>query len=96
MSKVADFVGKIAVHKYYGLVSVDSAPPRSKAMVNISVTQRGKGWNEEKEAYERYKDLTIWHVDGSRTLRWRYTHQDLFGTKDTVHINSLTPIQDGK
>lgn len=93
MSKVKDFVGKNAIHPHYGLVSVDSAPPRSKAMVNITCIQRGKGWSEETERYGKYKMLTIWHSDGSRTLRWGYTHHDIHGTKDTVHINSLKQIE---
>lgn len=88
--KVKDFVGKQAIHSTYGKVWVDSAPPRSKAMVNITVTQRGKGWNDAREIYEKYRDLTLWHANGSRTLRWGYTNRDEYGVKDQVHIKSLT------
>lgn len=90
--KVKDFVGELAIHDTYGKVFVDSAPPRSKAMVNITVVQRGKGWNDATERYEKYKMITIWHSDGSRTLRWGYTNRDEHGMKDTVHINSLEPV----
>lgn len=88
--RVADYVGKYAIHEHYGEVFVDDAPPRSKAMVNITVTQRGRGWNESTETYERYKDTVILQEDGSRSLRWRTTHTDEYGTKDQVHIKSLT------
>lgn len=92
MIRVKDFLKKYAVHKDYGRVFVDSAPARSKAMVDITVVQRGHGWNEAKEVYERYQQASIWHSDGSRTLRWGITHTDEYGTKDRVHINTLTQI----
>lgn len=87
--KVADFVGKEATSKDYGRVFVDSAPKGSKAMVNITVIQRGRGWHDTVEQYKRYKKLTHWNSDGSRTLRWGYTHRDEFGVKDQVHIKTL-------
>jgi len=92
MIRVKDYLKKYAVHKDYGKVFVDSAPARSKAMVDITVVQRGKGWNDAKEVYERYKDLTHWNNDGSRTLRWGFTHVDEYGVKDRVHINTLKSL----
>lgn len=88
--KVADFVGGYANHEYYGEVFVDSAPPRSKAMVNITVTQRGRGWNDAAERYERYLIGSFLQEDGSRSLRWGITHKDEYGQKDLVHIKTLT------
>ena len=89
--KVKDFIGSEAIHDSYGLVFVDSAPPRSKTMVNITVLQRGKGWNEATEKYRKYRMTTIWNPDGSRTLRWGFTNRDEYGIKDQVHINTLIP-----
>lgn len=87
--KVADFVGNEAVHDYYGLVMVDGAPARSKTQVTITVLQRGKGWNEDTQLYEKYKETVTLQEDHSRSLKWRITHRDEFGVTDTVHINTL-------
>ncbi len=87
--RVADFVGKEAIHKDYGRVFVDSAPKGSKAKVNITVIQRGKGWNDITQEYERYQLPTIWNGDGTRNLRWKYTNKDEYGVKDQVHIKEL-------
>jgi len=90
--KVADFVGDYATHKDYGKVFVDSAPPRSKAMVDITVVQRGKGWNEATERYEKYFVGSYLQRDGNRSLRWGFTNKDEYGQKDLVHINSLSKL----
>lgn len=87
--KVADFIGDYAIHEYYGRVFVESAPPRSKAMVNIVVKQRGKGWKENIEQYVRYFVGSYLQKDGCRTLRWDITRRDDYGVKDLVHIKSL-------
>ena len=84
-----DFVGEQAIHEYYGLVRVDSAPPRSKAMVNITVLQRGKGWDEFSQTYKRYFVGSTLQKDGNRSLMWSFTQRDEYGTKDTVHIDTL-------
>jgi len=88
--KVSDFVGDYAIHKNYGKVFVDSAPPRSKAMVNITVKQRGKGWNEATNSYEKYFVGSHLLKDGQRSLRWRLTNKDEHGVTDLVHIKSLS------
>tara|TARA_R110000772_G_scaffold50518_2_gene116101 strand:+ start:3195 stop:3473 length:279 start_codon:yes stop_codon:yes gene_type:complete len=88
--KVADFIGQYAIHYHYGKVIVNDAPKRSKAMVNITVLQRGKGWNGVTDMYEIYKLPTVLYADGSRSIRRRLTHTDEYGIKDTVHIKSLT------
>ncbi len=84
-----DFIGSEAIHDEYGLVFVDSAPPRSKAMVNITVKQRGKGWNEDEQRYKKYRNLTTLNHDMSRTLSWGLTRKDEYGITETVHINTL-------
>lgn len=90
--RVKDFVGDYAIHKDYGRVFVDDAPPRSKAMVNITVVQRGVGWNEATEAYEKVFLGSFLQEDGSRSLRWGFTNNDEYGTKDQVHIKSLSKL----
>tara|TARA_R110000737_G_C14624761_1_gene494629 strand:- start:46765 stop:47043 length:279 start_codon:yes stop_codon:yes gene_type:complete len=89
--KVKDFVGSEAIHDSYGLVFVDSAPARSKTQVDITVLQRGKGWNEATEQYRRYFVGSYLQKDGSRSLRWAFTNTDEYGIKDQVHINTLIP-----
>lgn len=90
--KVKDFIGDYAKHKDYGKVFVDSAPPRSKAMVNITVVQRGKGWDNAIERYVKYFIGAFLQVDGTRSLRWGFTNRDEYGTKDQVHIKSLSKL----
>ena len=87
--KPKDLLGEEAIHDDYGLVFVDSAPPRSKAMVNITVLQRGKGWDEYQQKYKKYFRGAFAQPDGSKSLRWGFTNRDEYGIKDTVHINSL-------
>jgi hypothetical protein len=87
--RVVDYVGKEVRHIHYGRVTVVDAPPRSKAMVNIRVLQRGKGWDEISETYKRYYVGSYLQQDGFRSLRWGFTNNDEYGIKDTVHINTL-------
>ena len=87
--KPKDFIGEYAEHYHYGKVFVESAPARSKEMVNIIVKQRSKGWNEIHQKYEPYFLGAVLQKDGSRSLRWKIHHRDEFGIKDTVHINEL-------
>lgn len=87
-----DFVGKYATHVKHGEVFVDSVPPRSKAMVNITITQRGPGWNDSTETYSRVLRTTpnIDECEGAKTLYWYKTKRDDYGVKELVHINELT------
>ncbi|WZE63547.1 hypothetical protein PANI_CDS0027 [Maribacter phage Panino] len=88
--KSSDFVGEYAIHKDYGLVFVDNSPKGSKKMVNITVKQRGKGWNEETQSYRKYFVGSFLQPDHSRSLQWGFTSKDEFGIEDKVHIDSLT------
>tara|TARA_R110002074_G_scaffold189465_2_gene355226 strand:+ start:828 stop:1109 length:282 start_codon:yes stop_codon:yes gene_type:complete len=90
MAALTDLIGKYAIHPHYGEVFVDSAPKRSRVMLNITVTQRGKGWNDAIDKYERYMDSSRLQEDGSRSLRWKTTRRDEYGVKDTVHVKTLT------
>jgi hypothetical protein len=88
--KVSDFVGNYALHEHYGRVFVDGSPPKSKAMVDITVKQRGRGWDEPTETYRRFFIGSSLKSDGSRSLRWGFTHKDDYGTKDQVNIKTLS------
>ena len=87
--KAVDFIGENAIHKDYGLVHVDNVLKGSRSMVNVTVKQRGRGWNEEVQRYEKYFVGSKLLENGDRSLRWRYTNNDEFGLKDSVNINSL-------
>lgn len=88
--KVKDYVGKEAIHKDYGRVLVVSAPPKSKTTVDIKVIQRGKGWNDATEQYERYRETTGFDPKtGERSLRWGFTNRDEYGVEDQCHIKEL-------
>ena len=87
--KVADFIGKEANHIHYGKVFVKSAPKGSKAMVDIIVTQRGKGWNEATQKYERFKLPSVPNEEGGFNLRWKFTNNDEYGIEERVHIKEL-------
>lgn len=87
--RVKDYIGKTVRHREYGLVFVDSAKPRSKAMVNITVMQRAKGWCEFTEKYKRYFIGASLNSDHSRTLTWGFSHTDEYGIKDTINIKDI-------
>lgn len=90
--KISDFIGDYAIHDHYGKVFVIDAPKRSRAMVNIKVVERGPGWNEAKNQYERFFIGATLQRDGSRSLRWGFTNKDEYGVKETVHIKTLKKI----
>ena len=88
--RVADYIGKEATHPSLGKVRCDSAPKGSKTQIEVTCIQRGKGWNEDTETYERYFVGNYPQEDGFRSLRWRFTNRDQYGFKDIVHIKTLS------
>lgn len=91
--RVADYIkaGR-AMSSDYGLVAITGALPRAKAMIDIRVIQRGKGWDELSQSYKRYK-VGVTLQDSYRSISWRFTQRDEYGKEDTVHINSLKPVE---
>lgn len=89
--KVKDFIGKYATHDFYGEVFVESAPKGSKVMVNVTVTQRGKGWDDATETYRKYKEVKLNpdECPGAKTIVFHKTKTDYYGTKEQVHIKTL-------
>lgn len=92
--RVADYIkaGR-AISSDYGLVAITGAKVGAKAMIDVRVIQRGKGWNEALQRYERYYVGQTLQEDGSRSTHWRFTNRDEYGKEDTVHINTLKPIE---
>ena len=90
--RVKDYLkAGFATHQEYGKVAIVGAKTGAKTMVDIRVIQRGKGWNEMTEEYRRYFVCSTWSPAG-RTLHWDITRRDEYGQEDTVHINTLKPI----
>jgi len=90
--RVADYIKAGFAHsKDYGKVAITGAKVGAKAMIDIRVIQRGKGWDTITETYKRYFIGSFWSPSG-RTLKWGFTHIDEYGKTDTVHINTLKPI----
>jgi len=88
--RVSDYIGKAAIHETLGEVLVTSAPPNSKKMVNITVTQRGRGWDEAAQTYKKFFKGSFLQEDGSRSLQWGFTNTDQHGHKDQVSIDTLS------
>lgn len=92
--RVADYIkAGYAIHKDYGKVAITGALSGAKAMINVRVIQRGRGWNYITQQYERYFVGSFWSPSG-RTLKWGYTNKDQYGATDTVHIKTLKPDTD--
>ena len=72
-------VGKVATHDTLGKVAVDSIVGSSRVMVNITVIDRGEGYNEIKERYTGVRKGNGWERGEKRD----------FGLKDTTHIKHL-------
>lgn len=80
MAKNEDYVGKVMSHPQLGVVSVDGITENTRVYVEVTCLDRGKGWNEIKQAYTGVKNSVGWYRGENRE----------FGTKHTVHINDLT------
>lgn len=83
-----NYIGKVLNHPQLGKVTVDSKVANSRTMVEVTVIDRGEGWNELKQ---RYTGVTKHGVDfkGRKTTSWQRGENKQFGHKDIVHINTL-------
>lgn len=79
MKESEKYVGKVLKHPDLGNVTVDSTHEGSRVLVDVSVIDRGKGWNEIKQTYTGHKNSVGWMRGENRQ----------FGHKDVVHINTL-------
>jgi len=81
MNTPNELIGKTFTHPQLNLVIVDGVVTGSRTKVNITVLDKGKGWNEKTQSYKGYKNSVGWMRGENR--------QYLF--KDTVHIKDLKP-----
>lgn len=79
MKESEKFVGKIKIHDTLGKVSVDSVHNNSRVLVNITIMDRGKGYNEISGTYKGVRTKTGWYRCQNRE----------FGNKDVTHIKHL-------
>lgn len=89
---IRKLVGQEMIHPDLGRVLIESVPRKAKTSVNIKVVQRGPGWNDATQQYERFFVGASLQQDGSRSLRWGLTHRDEYGHQERVSVNDLTPI----
>jgi len=79
MKENEKLVGKIKKHQVLGKVCVDRVHAQTRTKVEVTVLDRGKGYNEIKETYTGVKVKKGWYRGENRE----------YGTKHVVHINEL-------
>lgn len=79
MKESKKLVGKVKTHTTLGKVTVDSIQNNSRVMVNVTVIDRGKGYDEISSTYKGVRISTGWYRGENRQ----------FGHKDVVHIKDL-------
>lgn len=79
MKQSQKFVGKVLNHSDLGKVTVDSIHKDSRVLVDVTVIERGKGWDEVSQTYKGVRISTGWYRGENKS----------FGSKDTVHIKDL-------
>ena len=84
----ARLVGQQMIHDDLGLVEVLATVPGSFTKVQIRCIQRGRGWNEAAQRYERMKlpadKLGIFYT---------ITQRDEYGHEDVAHVETLKPVK---
>lgn len=79
MKESDKLVGKVKNHTTLGKVTVDSIHNDSRVMVNITVIDRGRGYDEISGSYKGVRIRTGWYRGENRQ----------FGHKDVIHIKEL-------
>lgn len=72
-------VGKIKTHPQFGKVSVDRVHGKTRTKVEVTVLNRGKGYDEIKDKYVGVKSKGGWSRSENRE----------YGSTQIVHINEL-------
>ncbi len=86
--KADQYVGKIFTHCELGKVAVDSKLAKSRTLVEVTVIDRGAGWDEIKQSYTGVKH-TVLDNEGGAINNWSRGENRQFGFKDVVHFNTL-------
>lgn len=79
MASSKQYVGKTFTHPTLVRVYVDSVVEGSKTKLNVTVVDRGKGWNEKTQSYKGWKNSIGW---------MRGENREYLKT-DVVHKNDL-------
>lgn len=83
-------------HPQFGKVEVTGVKKDSRTIVEITVVQRAKGWDENTQTYKPVKTFVpnrdINGKEIGKTFRqWTYNDSNSgYGDTDTVHINTLS------
>lgn len=85
---INDYVGKTFHHIELGNVIVDSRVEGSRTLVNVTSLDKGKGWNEKKQAYTGVTTHGKDHK-GRKTTSWVRGENRQYLDKDQVHIKTL-------
>lgn len=72
------YVGKKFTHKDLGKVRVDSKVERSRTQLNVTILERGKGWDERTKSYKGHKNSVGWMRGENR----EYLSKDIVHKKD--------------
>jgi hypothetical protein len=89
MSKArnARLVGQTVIHKDLGRCIVTGTVPGSFTKCEIRCIQRGRGWNEAKQRYEKY---TL--PADKLGIFYSITRRDEYGHEDVAHVDDLKPV----
>lgn len=82
MKKSEKYIGKIYKHVSLGQVSVDSVHEGSRVFVNVTILNRGRGFDQSKNRYVGIRTRTGWYRGQNKE----------FGQKDVAHIKDLKEI----
>lgn len=82
-------VGKVFSHPVLRKVIVDNVHGKSRVLVDVTVIDRGDGWDEIKQQYTGIRTTYV-NKRGEVCSHWRRGENHSYGEKDTVHMNSLS------
>lgn len=79
MKENEKFVGKTKIHPQLGRVIVDKPHGKTRTMVEVTVIDRGKGYDEIQDKYVGVRTKGGWYRGENKQ----------YGHKDVVHIKNL-------
>ena len=78
-----DYIGKTYNHPTMVKVYVNGVVTGSRTMLEVTITDRGKGWDWRTQSYKGWKNRVGWMRGENRQ----------YGFKDTCHKNELINIK---
>lgn len=79
MKENEKYVGKVKKHHSLGTVCVDKVHGNTRTKVEVTVLERGEGYDEIKDTYTGVKVKRGWYRGENRE----------YGTRHVVHISEL-------